>query len=285
MILSGGEQKQKRLAVMRKGIVSAAMTIDRKFREEYGDPVYRSEDVSKLRAMKNPYAPSSPYRVAMVTLTYRPDVGWSPKHVTELLQHYRMYFKRRKLVLHYVWGVELQGNGKPHYHVIMWLPKGITPPLPDKQGWWPHGMSNAKFVYSAAGYVAKYASKAEGQSGHHLPKRARLWGHGGLKLFERAPIAYAVAPRWLKHVIHPDSHPRRKTVVLEGYRTLKGEVLNFKNRVSAWVLTAGEAVGWAFCSPYRFDDFIPDQGIALSHLGVIQAMCPDGGEFFIPHKG
>lgn len=285
MIVSSGEAKQKRLAVMRKGVVSAAMTIDRKFRDEYGDPVFRSEDPAVLSKMKNPYARESLYRVAMVTLTYRPDVDWSPRHVTELLQHYRKWFKRRKAELHYVWTVELQGNGKPHYHIIIWMPKGLTPPLPDRQGWWPHGMSNAKFTYSAVGYVAKYASKSEGKSGHHLPKRARLWGHGGLKLSERAPIAYAVAPRWLKNVVHHESHPRRRTVTLQGFRTLKGQVVAFAHRVAAWVCSAGESKGWAFCSPYRFDDFVQGGGIALSHLGVIQAICPEGGEYFIPHKG
>src|SRR5690606_36189831 len=131
----------KRLGVMRKGVIAAALAIDNKFRAEYGEPEFRREERGVLAGLRNPYTRTSPYRVAMLTFTYAPDAAWSPRDIAEVLAHYRKWFKRRKAVFHYVWTVELQGNGKPHYHVICWLPRGLTPPFADEQGWWPHGMS------------------------------------------------------------------------------------------------------------------------------------------------
>lgn len=282
--VSAGESKVKRLQVMRKGVVAAALAIDNKFRADLGDPVYRSEDRKMLARMKNPFHRSSPYRVALVTLTYSPNAKWDPKDISECIALYAHWFRRRKLRFHYVWTVELQGNGKPHYHVVMWFPQGVTPPFPDEAGWWKHGMSNAKFAYSPVGYVAKYVSKTENQSGHHLPKGARLWGYGGLTPAEKAGIAYATAPRWLKSLVSVDSHPKRRVVETRTHRTADGKLLAFTKRLTAWVVTAGDALGWAFFSPYMLDDIGP-RGITLSHSGVIEAVCPEGDSHFLTHKG
>lgn len=270
--------KAKRLITMRKGVVAAAQVIDQKMRQLFGDPL-----LVENRFAKQPYARKSPYRVALVTLTYRDDVEWSPEQLSSMLRIYREWFKRRKAPFHFVWTVELQGNGKPHYHVIMWFPQGITPPFPDKAGWWPHGMSNAVFARSPVGYIAKYASKGDGQSGHHLPKGARLWGYGGLGMDERGAIAFAVAPRWLKNLVRYDAFPRRKQITTKVHRTAAGVVIDFKKQITAWVVTAGEALGWAYLSPYRFEGMSPN-GLMLSHSGVIEAICPEGDSYFIPHR-
>jgi hypothetical protein len=281
--ITSGEAKQKRLVTMRKGVVAAALSIDNKFREQYGEPVFRSQERGVLLGMRNPYARTSPYRVAMITLTYAPDVEWSALHIAALLKNYREWFKRRGHRFHFVWTVEMQGNGRPHYHVIAWFPRGLTPPFADEQGWWKHGLSNAMFAFSPVGYIAKYVSKTVTQSGHHLPKGARLWGHGGLLLDERAGIAYATAPRWLKALVSPQAFPKRQQVTTTVYRTLKGEFLNFKRTVSAWVATAGDGKGWAYFSPYRLED-VGQNGLVLSHTGVIECVCPQGQSFFLSHR-
>ena len=94
----------------------------------------------------------------------------------------------------------------------------------------------------------------------------------------------AVAPRWLKGLCAPDSHPRKRAIETNVYRTATGVVLSFARRVSGWVLTAGEGRGWGFLSPYVVDEITPN-GIALSHSGVIEAVCPEGDSHFIPFKG
>ena len=122
------------------------------------------------------------YRAAMLTTTYRPDVEWSPRHVSELLQHIRKYLHRRFTVqLVYVWVQESTQAGRPHYHIVLFLPKGITLPKPDKQGWWPHGMTRIEWARKAVGYIAKYASKGSDD----MPKGARCCGVGGMTPTQR----------------------------------------------------------------------------------------------------
>ena len=75
----------------------------------------------------------------MLTLTYREVGAWHPRHISELLQRVRVWLRRRGERLRYVWVGELQQRGALHYHVLCWLPRGLTLPKPDKQGWWTHG--------------------------------------------------------------------------------------------------------------------------------------------------
>lgn len=135
------------------------------------------------------------YRSALITFTYRAGDEWSPLHITESIKCYRQWARRRGFRLYYVWCLELTKAGIPHYHLVLWLPRGITPPLPDKQGWWKHGMTNAKWARSPVGYIAKYASK--GTYGE-LPASARLWATGGLTGVHYALKTWLMAPRWLR---------------------------------------------------------------------------------------
>ena len=140
-------------------------------------------------------------RKAFITLTYRPGVAWAPEHVTQTLACYAEWARRRGFRLLYVWVMELTQAGVPHYHIVLWLPVGYTPPLPDKQGWWKHGMSQAKWVRSPIGYMVKYLSK--GLSGQSYPKGARIWGSGGLTASQRLRRCWYYAPDWLKRFAPP----------------------------------------------------------------------------------
>ncbi|PZT09759.1 rolling circle replication-associated protein [Stenotrophomonas maltophilia] len=279
MEITTASMKQARLTKLAKGVKASALAIDMKFRDAFGAPILRQG------GKKGVYARNSPYRVALITLTYRHDGQWDPGHISALIKHYREWFRRNAKgqgvpEFHYVWVMELTEIGRPHYHIVAWMPKGVTPPLPDQQGWWPHGSTNAVFAKSPVGYITKYASKAESKSGHHLPKGARLWGFGGLKMVERAPVAFATAPRWLKGVIHHESHPKKRHISITE-KTKFGASITTK--VSAWVLTAGLSAGWAFFSPFDYDGFT-GTGIALSHRGHIEVLTPDGDQFHIPHR-
>ncbi len=276
MEVTTSQMKQRRLAQLAKGVKAAALTIDNKFRDAYGDPTFTD---------KKNYTRDSPYRVALITLTYRHDGMWEPGQLSALIKNYREWFKRHAKgeaipEFHYVFVMELTEIGRPHYHIVAWFPKGIKPPLPDKQGWWPHGDTQAKYARSPVGYITKYASKAETKSGSHLPKRARLWGYGGLKMVERGEVAFAQAPRWLKGVIHHESFPRKKTIEVE--KVLPSGNID-KSKFSAWVLGAGLAAGWAFVSPFLYDGFTGN-GIALRHTGHIEVLVPGGDNFHILHK-
>jgi len=135
------------------------------------------------------------FRVVMVTLTYAPDRAWVGQHVREFINHCRKFLARRGHSLRYVWVAELQERGAVHYHVVLWLPRGVTLPKPDKRGWWPHGLTRIEWARRPVGYIAKYASK--GSSGA-FPKGCRTHGSGGLTRDARQELRWWQFPLWIR---------------------------------------------------------------------------------------
>jgi hypothetical protein len=144
------------------------------------------------------------YRAAMLTLTYRPGVDWSPRHISKFLSCFRaaMY----PVPAAYVWVAEIQTRRAArdltanclHYHVIVWLPyrRGVEVPHADAMGWWPHGLTRGEWAYSPVGYLRKYVSKLG--SFDRVPKGARISGVGGLTRKNRIERTYRMLPQWLK---------------------------------------------------------------------------------------
>lgn len=197
---------ERRLRQMRKGVLTSARLIQEELQNA-----------------------GVPYRSALVTLTYRSGEEWAPCDINALLAHYRKWAKRRSAWVRYVWTLELTKAGRPHYHIVLFLPRGVTPPLPDKQGWWRKGMTNAKWARSPVGYIAKYASKG-GVFACELPKGARLWGCSSLSTLNSCRLRWSLAPSWLQKLI-----PFEDGV----------------SRVRGWWLNA--STGWAYSSPWLFD--------------------------------
>lgn len=274
MELSSASMKQKRVAQLQRGVIAAARVIDNLMRDDLGEPEFNAE---------GEYAKSSPYRAALVTLTYREGVEWEAKHLSACLTHYRNWFKRnaKGVTFRYTWAAELQERGAVHYHMVMWVPQGVMPPFPDKQGWWPHGSSNAQFATSPVGYIAKYASKMESKAAGYFPKNLRLWGYGGVAMADRAQVAFALAPRWLKGLVHHESHPVR--TVVEVVDKLKFGMTKV-SKIAAWTVKNGFSAGWIFFSPYEYAGFT-GEGISLRHRGAVEVWEPNGDTFFIPHRG
>ena len=150
------------------------------------------------------------YKAHMVTLTYRDDVDWSPRQVSNYLKCVREWARRKAIFLHYVWVLELTKRGRPHYHVLFWLPRGISMPKADKQGWWRHGMTNTVPARSPVGYLCKYTSKGiDFDSWGKLPRGGRLYGHGGYTPKMRITRAWRVAPAWVRELIDEMDGVRR----------------------------------------------------------------------------
>lgn len=127
------------------------------------------------------------HNVVMVTPTYAKDT-WQPSHIRDYIQCVRVWMKRRTgQPLRYIWVAEIQNKnnrGVIHYHALFFMPKGITMPKADKQGWWPHGSTRTEKAVAPVRYVMKYASKFDSKKG--FPKGARTYGIGGLdKTFSR----------------------------------------------------------------------------------------------------
>lgn len=154
-------------------------------------------------------------RWAFLTLTYADADAWKPRHLPELLDHVRKWLARRGHALSYVWVAEIQpgrfrrtGQAVIHYHCMLWLPRGLTIPKPDKQGWWKHGSSKVEWARNPVGYMAKYSSKADGPA--KFPKGARIHGCGGLRGDQRQEAQYWRRPRWLRESTAIQDQVRRR---------------------------------------------------------------------------
>lgn len=135
-------------------------------------------------------------RVAMLTLTYADARAWRPRHLPSLLDQVRKWMKRRGHSLRYVWVAEMQQRGAIHYHLLLWLPRGLTLPKPDKQGWWSHGYTRIEWARNAVGYLAKYSSKGSGSPA--FPRGARIHGCGGLRGGQLQEARFWRRPTWLR---------------------------------------------------------------------------------------
>lgn len=149
------------------------------------------------------------YKKAMLTLTYADNVEWNAKHITETIKCIREYLRRKGHDFYYVWVLENTKAGRPHYHVLMWLPKGVTLPKPDKRGWWKHGHTKIEWVRkNAAAYIAKYCSKAT--TSHGFPKGARMHGCGGLSEGQRLIRSFWNVPQYVREFF--DDNPLMRVV-------------------------------------------------------------------------
>lgn len=165
-----------------------------------------------------------------VTLTYRPGTEWRSDHVRDALQRVRMWAKRRGVkTLRYTWVAELQKRGAVHYHLVIYLPKSLSMPKWDKQGWWPHGMSNTQRAKTGVGYLMKYVSKLSPL--HTFPAGMRLFGIGGLNVEARAIRTWHNLPRWAKDTCGVGEVTRRACGLVV---RATGEILE-----SPWVLFKG----------------------------------------------
>ncbi len=184
------------------------------------------------------------WKPALLTLTYKPDVQWSPLHITQTLKAVRQYLGRRDLLFRYVWVMELTKSGIPHYHVLIWLPYGVTLPKPDKRGWWKHGLTRIEWARSPIGYLVKYSSK--GIDGcFSIPAGARLHGFGGLDKESRIHRSWCLLSAWLRKLWNEEHRPVRA----------KG---------GGWV---SRLTGEHVCSKWRFVGFSPGGFIQLRCIG------------------
>lgn len=181
-----------RLARMSSGTITAARLIEQDI-EQQGDR----------------------YQRYMLTCTYRPGESWNPLHITTLVRAYRRWSDSQGFRFRYVWVAEIQQGRLSrggslsecvHYHMLLWVPRGVVPPKADKQGWWPYGMTQRVLVNRPIAYLVKYASKGDSIS---FPRGLRLYGSGGLSPESRLEKTWWSMPRWVRAIFAPSDRPSR----------------------------------------------------------------------------
>lgn len=138
-------------------------------------------------------------RAIFGTLTYRPGVDWEPYHISSYVDDLYQWAKRHEVTLHMVWVAEMQERGAVHYHYALWVPRHLTVPMPDKQGWWTHGLTNVQYVKkSIYKYLSKYMTKPDDAA---RPKGLRSYGFVGLDEKNKNFLRVWSCPEWLKRYI------------------------------------------------------------------------------------
>jgi hypothetical protein len=149
------------------------------------------------------------YKALFVTLTYSDDWDWRPDQISRYLKVCREWARRRGFTLRYVWVLELTKRGRPHYHVVFWVPRSLTMPKADKRGWWRCGFTKTERARNPVGYLVKYASKGASKDSD-MPHGARLWGCGGLTRSQSRERSVLMAPAWLRALVPVAEGVRRK---------------------------------------------------------------------------
>ena len=143
-----------------------------------------------------------------ITLTFAEAQAWEPKHLSRATDRFNRWCKSIGVECRYAWVAEIQGKRAErtgdhvvHYHLLAWLPRGVTMPKWDvpcgrRKAFWPHGMTNTQKAQAGVGYLMKYVSKMGEFS--DVPKGLRLSGKGGLNGTSRSVCAWINLPEWVK---------------------------------------------------------------------------------------
>lgn len=158
----------------------------------------------------------------MLTTTYAETSRPSARDISGLLKCIRSYLHRsygQKFggngeSLRYLWVLELTKRLRPHYHALIWVPRGVYIPHVDRKGWWPHGSTSFEKARNAVGYLAKYASKFCASAAAALPKGFRTHAVGGLSNESKRVIRWWKAPSESRIFFGPHADIRK---ALGGY--------------------------------------------------------------------
>lgn len=147
------------------------------------------------------------WAATFVGMTYAPGNDYNPRDISELIKQVRFWCERQGIECRYLWVAEMQKRGVIHYHLMVFHPKAIQFPKPDKQGWWPHGSTNRKTgVKYAVAYMAKYMSKGDTAK---YPKGARTYGCGGLNGTAKLEMRWWKLPVWVRDQVKPSDAAKR----------------------------------------------------------------------------
>lgn len=138
------------------------------------------------------------YRATFLTLTYHHGEDWRPGHIGDFTRSVRRWFQRAGETFRMAWVAETQQRGAIHYHAVIFVPRHLRLPCPDRCGWWPHGMTKVETARNPVGYLTKYASKATEADARGFPRGARMHGVCGLSKTRRRWQRSYLSARWVR---------------------------------------------------------------------------------------
>lgn len=160
------------------------------------------------------YAKEANFRAVALTLSFSCDADFASKHISRFLDQVRRSLKCQDQCLPYAW--VLERASRLHYHLILWLPRGHVLEKGKLSRWWPWGSTWVAACGSVKGW-GRYISKFDSIT--KLPKRARLFGCGGLDSDGETAVARATLPQWLLALL-PRAH-RARRLAGEGWLDLE----------------------------------------------------------------
>lgn len=143
-------------------------------------------------------------RAVAITLPYADNAKWEPGHISALLDKVRSFMKQAGHPLPYIW--TLESAGRLHYHLLLWLPRGVKLDPVHLEKWWPWGNTWTKSCRNPSawhGYITKFNSLTK------LPKGVHSYGKGGLDDAGKKAVLLASLPRWLVRIL-PAGHLARR---------------------------------------------------------------------------
>jgi hypothetical protein len=168
---------------------------------------YATLTAARLHKLERPT-----WSATFIGFTYRPGCDYGPRHISNMVGCLRDWCDKHGIECRYLWVAEMQKRGVIHYHMIVFHPKALQFPKPDKQGWWPHGStSRSTGIRHAVAYMAKYMSKGDVAS---FPKGARTYGCGGLQGTAKLEMRWWKLPTWVREQVEPTDRAKR---VLGGF--------------------------------------------------------------------
>jgi len=145
-------------------------------------------------------------RAVAITLTYENNDDFSDGQITAFIKTLRSSVARAGGKLMYAW--TLERARQLHYHLIVWLPRSYRLDDARLAKWWKFGSTWRESCETVQGW-RKYIGKFN--CIENLPKKARIFGCGGLDDAGKAAVSRAMLPRWLQAVL-PRGHLARRLV-------------------------------------------------------------------------
>jgi len=140
-----------------------------------------------------------------LTLTYKSNAEFCRKHISAFFDKVRRWAKNQGFSLPYAWVLEQETS--LHYHLIIWLPRGVRVDRAKLACWWNWGSTWIKSCRSVASW-GSYITKFE-RPKRPMPKGVRLFGYGGLDVATKQKVARSGWPLWLVKLV-PTGQPARR---------------------------------------------------------------------------